>query len=235
MNQEPPATETDLSQYKCLIYDGTYFHKDGCLICLMDASTQKIIASTYAEREGFKGSHPWLESLKRRGLNPDAVAMDGEISVLRAIRTVWPKTKIQRCLFHIQREGMRWLRTHPKTQAGQELRHLLSTLCNVKNFKERKVFIRAFKQWIKRHNEFVQSLPKTEVAFKDLKRTIVLIKNALPDMFRYFGHSLPATTNVLESFYSRLKADYRRHRGLSHTNKISYLKWYCYYKNSNTS
>lgn len=201
----------------------------------MDASSQKIIASTYVEREGFKGSYPWLESLKRQGLNPDAVAMDGEISVLRAFRTVWPKTKVQRCLFHIQREGMRWLRTHPKTQAGRELRNLLSTLCHVKSFKERKAFIQTFEQWIEQHNEFVQSLPKTEVAFKDLKRTIILIKNALPDMFRYFGHSLPATTNVLESFYSRLKADYRRHRGLSQINKIRYLKWYCYYKNSNTS
>lgn len=201
----------------------------------MDASTRKIIASTYVEREGFKASYPWFESLKRRGLNPDAVAMDGEISVLRAIRKVWPKTKVQRCLFHIQREGMRWLRTHPKTQAGNELRRLLSTLCNVKSFKERKVFIRTFEQWIEQHNEFVQSLPKTEAAFKDLKRTIVLIKNALPDMFCYFWHSLPATTNVLESFYSRLKADYRRHRGLSQINKIRYLKWYCYYKNSNTS
>ena len=156
LNQEPPATEIDLSQYKCLIYDGTYFHRDGCLICLMDASTQKIIASTYADREGFKSSHPWFESLKQRGLYPDAVAMDGEISVLRAIRTVWPKTKVQRCLFHIQREGMRWLRTYPKTQAGKELRQLLSTLCYVKSFKERKAFIRAFEQWFERHNQFVQ-------------------------------------------------------------------------------
>ena len=235
LNQEPPAIQTDLSQYKCFIYDGTYFHKDGCLICLMDSSTQKIIASTYAHREGFKSTHPWFENLKHQGLYPDAVAMDGEVSVLRAIRMVWPKTKIQRCLFHIQREGMRWLRTHPKTQPAKELRQLLSTLCYVKSLKERKAFIYTFEQWIEQHNKFIQSLPTTEVAFKDLKRTIVLINNALPDMFRYFAHSLPATTNALESFYSRLKADYRRHRGLSQPNKIDYLKWYCYYKNSNTS
>lgn len=200
----------------------------------MAVPSQTIIASIYADREGFKSTHPWFEELKRQGLYPDAVAMDGEISVLRAIRTVWPKTKVQRCLFHIQREGMRWLRTYPKTEAGRELRSILSTLCYVKNFKERKIFIQRFQQWLERHNEFVQSLPKTTVAFKDLKRTIVLIKNALPDMFRYLGNSLPATTNVLESFYSRLKADYRRHRGLSQNNKICYLKWYCHYKNTNT-
>lgn len=201
----------------------------------MNASNRKIFASTYADREGFKSTHPWFEDLKYQGLYPDVIAMDGEISVLRAIKTVWPKTKIQRCLFHIAREGMRWLRTHPKTEAGRELRKLLGTLCYVKSSKERKAFIKNFQQWVQRHDEFIQSLPKTNIAFKDLKRTIVLIKNALPDMFRYFDNSLPATTNVLESFYSRLKADYRRHRGLSQTNKIQYLKWYCYYKNTNTS
>ena len=235
LNQEPPKKLIDLSQYKCLVYDGTYFHKDGCLICLMDAWSQKIIASTYADREGFKSTHPWFEDLKSQGLYPDVIAMDGEISVLRAIKTTWPKTKVQRCLFHIQREGMRWLRTYPKTEAGKQLRKLLSTLCQVKCFKERKIFIQEFRQWLETYHEFVQSLPTTNIAFKDLKRTIVLIKNALPDMFRYFGKSLPATTNVLESFYSRLKADYRRHRGLSQINKIQYLKWYCYYKNTNTS
>jgi transposase-like protein len=201
----------------------------------MAVPSQTIIASTYADREGFKSTYPWFEELKRQGLYPDAIAMDGEISVLRAIRTVWPRTKVQRCLFHIQREGMRWLRSYPKTEAGRELRKLLSTLCSVKRFKERRIFIQHFEQWLETHDEFVQSLPKTDIAFKDLKRTIVLIKNALPDMFRYFGNSLPATTNALEGFYSRLKADYRKHRGLSQINKIQYLKWYCYYKNSNTS
>ena len=202
----------------------------------MDACSQKIISTVYADREGFKSAYPWFEDLKRRRLYPDGITMDGEISVLRAIRNIWPKTKVQRCQYHIQREGLRWLRTRPKTEAGQELKKLLSNLCHIKCFKEQKIFIKNFWQWLKTHETSVRSLPKTDIAFKDLRRTIVLIKNALPDMFRYLDHSaLPATTNTLESFYSRLKADYRRHRGLSQNNKIRYLKWYCYYKNSNTS
>ena len=201
----------------------------------MDAPSQKIIANIYTDREGFKSTHPWFNDLKLKGLNPDAIAMDGEISVMRSIRMTWPKIKVQRCLYHIQREGMRWLRSQPKTQAGQELRILLSTLCHVKNIKERNTFIKNYRQWVNQHNSFVQALPKTQIAFKDLKRTITLINNALPGMFRYLINPfLPATTNAIESFYSRLKADYRRHRGLSQNNKISYLKWYCHYKNSNT-
>jgi len=86
------------------------------------------------------------------------------------------------------------------------------------------------------NKEFVNSLPKDKIAFKDLKRTIVLINNALPDMFYYLKEPIiPATTNMLESFYSRLKADYRRHRGLSQKHKIQYLKWYCFLKNNNIS
>ncbi len=235
LSQEPPESSIDLSQYKYLIYDGTYFHKDGCFICLMGTTSQTIIANIYTDREGFKNTYPWFNDLKYKGLNPDAVAMDGEISVMRSIRMTWPKIKLQRCLYHIQREGMRWLRSQPTTQAGRELRILLSTLCQVKNIKERNAFIKSYRQWFKKYYRFIQSLPKTNIAFKDLKRTIVLLNNALPDMFRYLMNPfLPATTNALESFYSRLKADYRRHRGLSQNNKISYLKWYCHCKNSNT-
>ena len=68
---------------------------------------------------------------------PHYIVMDGERSVMRAIDMIWPKTTIQRCLYHIQREGMRWLRTYPKTAAGRELRSLLRTLCNIKSGNER--------------------------------------------------------------------------------------------------
>jgi transposase-like protein len=167
---------------------------------------------------------------------PHYIVMDGEQSVIRAIITTWPKAIIQRCLYHIQREGMRWLRTYPKTDAGKELRALLRTLCNIRSFKERDQFIESYKTWVNKHKDFVKALPVSNIAFKDLKRTMVLINNALPDMFHCLKEpNIPATTNALESFYSRLKADYRRHRGLSQKNKIHYLKWYCYLKNSNTN
>ena len=144
----------------------------------------------------------------------------------------WPKIKIQRCLFHIQREGMRWLRTYPKTQAGRELPFLLNNLSAIKSFKERNQFIRAFQRWLNKHKDFIQSLPTANIAFKDLKKTMNLISNALPNMFYFLKEpGVYSTTNALESFHSRLKADYQRHRGLTERNKIQYLAWYCYFKN----
>ena len=200
----------------------------------MNAKGQTIISTIYAHKEGFNSVHPWFLGLRQRGLDPKFTSMDGERTVMSAVRNVWPKNKIQRCLYHIQHEGMRWLRTHPKTEAGKELRTILGALCTVKSFKERNQFIQTYKMLLDKYRGFVKSLPRTTVAFKDLKRTMALVNNALPDMFHYLHDSnIPATTNRIESFYSRLKADYRRHRGLTQQNKIRYLKWYCYYKNIN--
>lgn len=186
----------------------------------------------YATKEGYQTVQHWFTDLKDRGLRPSCITMDGERGVMRAIRKVWPQAKIQRCLYHIQREGMRWLRTYPKTQAGRELRCLLGSLCYIQSVKERDLFIQAFQRWLEKHLDFVWSLPKGNVASKDLKRTIALINNAIPDMFHYLKDpNIHKTSNVLESFYSRLKSDYRRHRGLTQEHKIQYLTWYCYFKN----
>jgi len=159
--------------------------------------------------------------------------MDGEISTIRAIRDVWPKVKIQRCLYHIQRESLRWLRTYPKTQAGRDLKYLLMDLCSITSKKEKEQFIKQYKSWLKKYKYFIKKLPNDSVAAKDLKRTIVLLNNAMSDMFHYLDNkNVKRTTNALESFHSRLKSDYQRHRGLSEKHKISYLNWYCYFNNS---
>jgi transposase-like protein len=215
-----------------MVYDATYFHKDGCLLNIMDAIDRKIIAHLYVEKESFKDAYPWFISLKQMGLNPSFITTDGERSILRAMRLVWSQAKLQRCLYHLQHEGMRWLRTYPKTEAGKALRNILSNLSRTKTIKERDAFIGAYNAWVRQYKDFVLSLPRTTVASKDLRRTMVLIKNALLDMFYYMeDEHVPATTNVLEGFHSRLKADYRRHRGLSKEHRIQYIHWYCYFEN----
>ena len=196
---------------------------------------QTVIAYRYIDKESYYSVHPWFLYLKKQGLSPHSMTMDGHLKVIEAIKEIWPKTIIQRCLYHIQRQGLQWLRTYPKTEAGKELRNLLLTLCSIRSIKERNTFIQTYKDWLFKYKSFVKTLPRTSVAFIDLKRAMGLITNAIPNMFHYLCHSkIPATTNSLEGFYSRLKSDYQRHRGLSKKNRIQYLKWYCYFKNSNT-
>lgn len=199
---------------------------------MMDATSQEIILGDSIPKESYKATYPRFKKLKEQGLSPEFVVMDGHRAVIKAFKEVWPRIKIQRCLYHIQREGMRWLRTYPKTEAGRELRQLLAGMCDITTVKERNNFIRHYEQWSDKHQDFVQSLPRSIIAYKDLKKAMVLIENGLPDMFHYLGNpNLVSTTNMLEGFFSRLKADYHRHRGLSDEHKKSYLKWYCCFHN----
>jgi transposase-like protein len=227
-----PEEQIDYTGVRYMIYDATYFHKDGCLMNLMNAVDQKIIAHLYVKKESFTEAYPWFASLQQKGLQPDFITSDGERSILRAMRLVWPETKLQRCLYHLQHEGTRWLRTYPKTEAGKVLRGILSKLSRIKTRDEQNTFISRYYSWIKEYEDFVLSLPKTTVASKDLRRTMILINNALPDMFYYLeDHHVPATTNALEGFHSRLKADYQRHRGMTKEHRIQYIHWYCYFEN----
>jgi transposase-like protein len=215
-----------------VIYDATYFHKDGCLLNLMNAVDQKIIAQLYVNKESFRDAYVWFISLKHQGLSPEFITTDGERSITRAIKLVWPDVKLQRCLYHIQHEGLRWLRTYPKTEAGKALRAILSRLSQIKTVEERDEFIDTYYSWVIKYKSFVVSLPRKTIAFRDLRRTMVLVNNALPDMFYFLvNKNVQATTNALESFHSRLKSDYQRHRGLTREHKIQYIRWYCYYKN----
>lgn len=206
------------------------------MLNLMDATDQRIISHIYVRKENFKDAYDWFITLKEKGFSPKFFIIDGERSIMRAIRLVWPNVILQRCLYHIQHEGMRWLRTYPKTEAGKELRLILSTLCGIKTVQHRNAFVQAYSSWVTRYREFVMSLPRTTVAFKDLRRTMGLISNALPEMFYYLTDvNVPSTTNALEGFHSRLKADYQRHRGLTKRHRVQYIAWYCHYQNSSIS
>jgi transposase-like protein len=199
---------------------------------LFDSVRQNIVKTLYCYKEGYYQIKEWLNDLKSKSLNPIYVTMDGEQGIMRAFRDTWCNIKIQRCLFHIQHEGCRWLRTYPKTEAGKNLKKLLLSLPRIRSVKDRKIFIDSFKMWLKEYESYVRSLPMNVKANYDLKRTVTLIKRALPDMFYYINDpNVKATSNILESLYGRIKKAYRQHNGLTHKHKIQFLKWFCYYEN----
>ena len=166
------------------------------------------------------------------GLQPVAITIDGNTSVIRAIKTVWPDIMIQRCRTHIQRQGLSWLRRYPKLEASKDLRGILLALTNVKDERGRTVFIKDFCRWEKRYGGFVLSLPSSDKVYGDLQRTRSLILHALPDMFHYLDDQcIAATTNKLEGYFSRLKEIYRKHRGLSKKHRQNYFAWYIHLKN----
>lgn len=220
------------------MFDGTYFHKDGCLAILMDSVRKLLLDYWYIERESYDAVYPRLMQRKENGLNPKAITLDGHKSVTEAILTVWPHILVQRCLFHIENQGLMWIRFYPKTEAGKELRLILKNITSIRSYLDQQTFLTTYRCWRNKYDLFIKQLPRNSVANKDLKRTTALINNALPSMFYFIkDQRIASTTNLLENFYSQLKHQYQRHRGLTQEHKIAYLKWFCYFKtlqNSNT-
>lgn len=202
----------------------------------MDAISLKPIGIAYVQKESYDGVLPLFTRLHQQRLRLRAITVDGHRFVMAALKTVWPRITLQRCLFHIQRQGLSWIRTKPKTTAGQQIQALLKGITQIRTLSDKHAFEYAYRMWHEQHRDFVRSLPWNDVRSKDLKRTMGLLNNARPDMFHYLkDKKIRPTTNALEGFYSQLKRDFQRHRGLSAKHKISYLRWYCYFKQQKKS
>jgi len=232
LDKEPLSFSHDIYQKaKYLLFDGTYFHKNGCLAIIIDHDTKTILSYSYIDKESYHNVYPMLIELKEKGLDPKAITMDGHRFVIKAIYDVWPDMLIQRCLYHIQRQGLQWLRVYPKTEAGRILRIILKLVTDIKTEEEKALFLTAYKNWYQKYKKFIKALPRNSAAHIDLKKAMGLINNALPDMFHYIKDpNIAPTNNLLENFYSQLKHHYRSHRGLTEKHKISYLKWFCFLK-----
>ena len=98
---------------------------------------------------------------------------------------------------------------------------------NITTPAQREAFLTAWASWEQRYGYRIAKSKETGSVFSDLKRARSMLAKALPYMFAYFDDpAVPHSTNWLESYFSRLKAHYRQHRGLSSNHRPSYFAWY---------
>lgn len=215
------------------MFDGTYFRHENCLMLILDNQTNRAVSWDYVSKENYASACRMFQWLKDGGVVPTAITIDGNISIIRALKSVWPDIIIQRCLYHIQRQGLAWLRRYPRLEAARCLRRLLLTVTDILCSEQRDEFIGRFLDWEEQYGQSVIELPTNDKVFSDLQRTRSLITHALPDMFHYLNDSrIAPTTNRIEGYFSNLKGRYRQHRGLSKIHRQNYLSWYIYLKNS---
>ena len=232
LTQDPPAINYNYPAVKYLLLDGTYFNHENCLIVFMDYPTGQVIEHSYVVRENYQQVLTLAQQLSAQGLQPKSITIDGHHSVIRALSAVWPNVKIQRCIYHIIHQGSMWLRTYPKTQAGKDLKHLIRGLGD-KKADIKYVFDTNYQEVIKQHEPFIKQLSSKTVGEKDVKKALSLLKHAYGNMWHYRqDNNIPPTNNKLEGYFSELKQQYRKHKGLSKAHRESYLKWYIYYKNT---
>jgi hypothetical protein len=225
---EQAVPEADLCGCEHFILDGTFIHRPRTIIALMNAQTHTIVTGQYGVSESSKPQLlRYFGSLKQKGLVPRSFTVDGNPQVTKTLRTIWPDTVIQRCLVHISRQGLAWCRTSPKTTHARKLRSIFLQINKIHTLEARDRFLMCWCAWEDTYGSQIRYRRETGPVFSDIKRARSMLIRALPDMFSYFDDpDIPTSTNGLEGYFSRLKAHYRGHRGLSRENRRNYFHWY---------
>jgi len=219
LNREPPLNKEKIARCLYGIFDGTFLKRPDSIIILMDAQDHTVIASSYPARENSLAQlKAFLVALKQYGLSLVSVTVDGNTQAIRAFKELWPDITIQRCVVHIQRQGLMWCRAQPQMELAKELRGLFLRTTYIRTEQQRGIFVRDLMGWKKKYGDMVNHFPSSHKTLSDLKRAQSMILKALPDMFHYLDDmNIPFSTNVLEGYFSRVKWGYRNHRGLAIT------------------
>lgn len=200
-----------------------------------DPATSRPINWLFAERESYAR---WLEFfyvLRSNGCHPPFAVCDGQRGLTKALFTVWPTIKLQRCLVHVVRQAKTWLTRKPQTHAGQELLRLVNQLFTIRTRRQKRRWLRSYRRWRKKYDTFLKERTHNPVSkrrwwytHRKLRAVRSLITNSLPYLFTFVRyHHVPRTSNHLEGgINSRIKDLLRIHRGLRNERKLTLIAWY---------
>lgn len=225
--EHPPLNESQLAAHRHLLLDGTFLDRRKGIFAVMEAKGCSVIYGASDMTEGPSHLYPFCSRLKQQGLLPHSATVDGNPHLMRILRMLWPRILIQRCLVHIQRQGLMWCRRYPKRADAKHLRDLFLKVMSIRTPADRDDFISELRRWEHRYGHHIHRSPEKGWVFSDLKRARSMLLAALPDMFRYLDNRLiPHSTNALEGYFGRLKHRYRQHRGLARHHRDAYFRWY---------
>jgi transposase-like protein len=198
----------------------------------MDARTRTVIYGKYGAEENSESQvKEFFTNLKAKGLNPISFTVDGNPQVIKVLKELWPNIIIQRCLVHIQRQGLSWCRANPSQIYTKKLREIFAKVTHIRSKEERDCFLQLADTWEERYGQYVKQHPEKGRVFSDIKRARSMLIRALPDMFHYLDNpDTSFTTNSVEGYFSRLKLRYRQHRGLPENKIENYFNWYIFFK-----
>lgn len=201
----------------------------GGLVCLIARTPQAVIAWRWV---GWESSVTWSALLEKIPV-PTVVVCDGQKGILLAIARCWPKTKIQRCLFHVWQNVRAKLTLHPQTTAGQELLQLTRDLWSVHTKQQALTWQQCLEDWSVQYSTFIQERTYYEQPISHRRRwwyTHRGIRSAFiqhkklvhtDQLFVYLDNALtadeiPRTTNHVEGgINSQLRTKLKLHRGLN--------------------
>ena len=228
LSQSPPAPLVEPHSARYLLFDGTFLHRPHSIVVLMNGQNHRLVRGQFDVRENSEPQlRAFFEPMVAEGLRPRSFTVDGNPQVIRVIRALWPDAVIQRCLVHIQRQGLAWCRNFPKTPYARRLRQIFLQVTRISTTAERDAFLDLVDEWEGQYGAEIAARKETGRVFSDIKRARSMLLKAMPDMFHYLDDPhIPTTTNGLEGYFSRLKSHYRQHRGLIPQKRSNYFSWY---------
>lgn len=232
--------------YDQVFIDGTYF-SHSCLLVM--TSNDHVIAWKWCLRES---KHAYLDLLTQIQ-PPRIVTLDGHRGSLAAVQQVWPETRIQRCVVHVQRNVQRATTLRPRYKQGKVLLQLARKLTSISTVDEAVEWIKQLDQfygiygdWLE-HKTFKKDVSRGEIpsfarknktwwythyryrsAYKLLERLVrrnELFTYLDPALVKESDESLAATTNIVESKNAVIKGRVFQHRGMSPEHQRTMTDW----------
>ena len=218
-----------------LFVDGIYISRN--LVVLIACTKEHVIAWHLAESEC---SASWA-ALMLKVAPPVMVVTDGGSGFKKAARTIWPDTRVQRCLVHVKRQVVRKTTMHPKLDCGCELLGLARALPKVRDADGAAGWLSGYAGWCAKWERFLR-----EFTLKDGKRQYVherlrsarhslngLVRDgtlfSFVELQESRGGTWDATNNVIEGgVNAQIRLMLQHHRGLTTMRRAKAAFWWCY-------
>ena len=194
----------------------------------MDSITHEILLWKHIQSEKVDDYKFLLKELLALGYEVLSVTIDGK----RGVAELFSDYPVQMCHFHQKRIVQRYITLHPKVEASQELKKIISRL----KYSEETRFTKALDIWYIKYKSFLDEITlhpesgKSSYTHKKLVAAYKSIRRNLKYLFTYKNHkklSLSNTTNLIEGgVFSPLKILIKIHRGLSKSLKLKIVDDY---------
>lgn len=223
-----PRLEPATTIHHAVLVDGVWIGTWCLLIAVSDGGD--VLAWQWCGRETTAAWTALLEQVPA----PAVIVSDGGSGLPSALRTCWPQTKHQRCVFHLQMTTSRHLTRNPRTAAGRALRGLVMKLSEVHDEDTAIGWQLQLEQWWQTFGH----LTRERTMFRNgqwgfthdrLRKAWLLIRKVARDgvLFTWISYGNPRTTSPLEGgINSQLRDLLRHHRGMSETHRRRAVEWF---------
>lgn len=210
-----------------VLVDGIWIGTWCLLIALSD--TRRVLGWQWCARESTAAWTALFEQIPAPGI----LVSDGGSGLPSALRTCWPETKHQRCLFHLQMNVTRHLTRNPRTDAGRALRRLVTDLSAVRDEQAAIDWQLRLETWwqafghltrertLLRNGRFGFTHDRLRKAWQLVR--LVVRKNLI---FTHITYGNPRTTSALEGLNAQIRDVLRRHREMAEERRRRAIEWF---------